>query len=103
MKRLTFTDAAEQDFEAIVDYIAQSNPRRAATFVRQLQQSCEGLVAMPHRSPSLPRHQASGIRRRVHGNYLIFYRVTDNTVEVLHILHGVMDYEGMLFPEPPSP
>ena len=34
-----------------------------------------------------------------HGNYLIFYRIADDTVEVLHVLHGARDYENILFPE----
>lgn len=40
-----------------------------------------------------------GVRRRPHGNYLIFYRVTPESVEVLHILHGARDYEAVLFPD----
>lgn len=38
------------------------------------------------------------MRHRVHGNYLIFYRVETEAVVVLHILHGAMDYAGLLFP-----
>jgi toxin ParE1/3/4 len=29
---------------------------------------------------------------------LIFYRVLNDTVEVLHVLHGARDYEAILFP-----
>jgi plasmid stabilization system protein ParE len=36
-----------------------------------------------------------GIRRRVHGNYLIFYRVREELVEVVHVLHGARDYETL--------
>ena len=54
---------------------------------------------MPERHPLLSRYEASGIRRRVFGHYLIFYRVDAQTVQILHILHGAMDYEAILFPE----
>lgn len=54
------------------------------------------LPDMPKRFPLLRRYRSSGIRRRVHGNYLIFYRI-DN--EIVHILHGAIDYEALLFPE----
>jgi toxin ParE1/3/4 len=40
-----------------------------------------------------------GIRRRPFGNYLIFYRVGANAIEVVHVLHGARDYERLLFPE----
>lgn len=99
MKRLVFTDSAEQDFEAIGDYIAQSNPRRASAFVQDIRESCATLIAMPERYALLSRHKSSGIRHRVHGNYLIFYRVTEETVEILHVLHGAMDYDQVLFPD----
>ena len=40
-----------------------------------------------------------GIRRRPFGNYLIFYRIGIDAIEVVHILHGARDYEPLLFPE----
>ena len=47
----------------------------------------------------MPRYEHLGIRRRVYGSYLIFYRVRTAEIEVLHILHGAMNYEPLLFPE----
>ncbi len=90
---------AEADLEAIVDYIAQDNPHRAFSFVRELRERCERLAETPRAFPLVPRYEDRGIRRRVHGAYLIFYRVNIDTVEVVHILHGAMDYEPLLFPE----
>ena len=37
------------------------------------------------------------LRRRVHGNYQIFYRVTDDLVFVVRVLHGARDYEALLW------
>ena len=97
--RLAFTDAAEHELEGIGDYIALENPARALSFVRELRRNCALLTAMPERHPLLPRYRNSGIRRRVYGRYLIFYRVEDDTVQIVHVLHGAMDYEAILFPE----
>lgn len=99
MRRLIFTDRAEADLEAIGDHIALDNPFRALTFVQELRRDCVELCTMPERYPVFERHRSLGIRRRVHGNYLIFYRVGIETVEVLHILHGAMDLGAILFPE----
>ncbi|WP_258608959.1 type II toxin-antitoxin system RelE/ParE family toxin [Mesorhizobium sp. AR10] len=88
MKRLVFTHQAETDLEAIGDHIALDSPLRAVTFIRELRDDCMGLQTMPTRYPLLPRHESSGIRRRVHGSYLIFYRISTDAVEILHILHG---------------
>jgi plasmid stabilization system protein ParE len=35
----------------------------------------------------------------VHGGHLIFYRVREESVDVIHIVHGATDYESLLFPE----
>ncbi len=87
------TDEAEGDLERIGDYIAQDNPGRALSFVRELREKCITLADMHNMFPLVPRY---GIRRRVHGNYMIFYRVETNQVVVVHILNGAMDYATIL-------
>ncbi len=42
--------------------------------------------------------EAQGIRRRLHRNYLIFYRVETDKLVVLHVLHGARDHVPILFP-----
>lgn len=79
--------------------IMQDSPVRAGTFVDELHESCESLGQSPRAFPLLPGYEDKGIRRRVHGNYLIFYRIAETGVEVLHILHGARDYERELFGE----
>jgi plasmid stabilization system protein ParE len=96
---IVVADEAAADLEAIGDHIAEESPRRAVAFVRELREACEGLGELPERFPLVPRYEHAGIRRRVHGNYLIFYRIGTESVEVIHVLHGAMDYEPLLFPE----
>jgi plasmid stabilization system protein ParE len=90
------TEAAEYDLERIGDYIAQDSPQRAITFVRELRDKCLGLADVPLAFPLVPRYEARGIRRRIHGNYLIFYRVDADEIVIVHILHGAMDYAAIL-------
>lgn len=94
-----FTAEAERDLEAIGDHIAADNPVRAVSFLAELRAACLGLAEFPGRFGLVPRYEALGVRHRVHGNYLIFYRIGDEHVDVLHILHGAMDYAAILFPE----
>lgn len=54
---------------------------------------------MAYAFPLLAGRDESGIRRRIYGRYPIFYRVEGETVQIIHILHGAMDYEAILFPE----
>jgi len=85
--------------ERIGDYITQDNPRRALSFVRGMRDRCLGLWNMPEAYPLVSRYEKHGVRRRVHGNYLIFYRVDAEQVTVLHVLNSAMDYAAILFPD----
>jgi plasmid stabilization system protein ParE len=44
----------------------------------------------------VPRYESIGIRRRIHGNYIIFYKIHQAQVFVLRILHGARDYGYLL-------
>ena len=94
------TAAAEADLERIGDFIARDNPARALSFIRELRAACERLIDAPEAFPLVPRYEKSNIRRRVCGNYLIFYRIEAEAIAVLHVLNGAMDYERLLFPDP---
>lgn len=89
---------AEYDLETIGDYIARDNPTRALTFMKELRAKCLDLADMPERFPLVPRYEANGVRRRIHGDYLIFYRIETRKVIIIHILHGVQNYGALLFP-----
>lgn len=91
------TASAESDLEQIGDFIAQDNPKRALSFVLELRDKCLHLAEMPYGFPLVPRYERYGIRRRVHGNYLIFYRIDVDQVTVIHVLHGAREYTAFLF------
>lgn len=87
---------AENDLEAIGDYIAKDSPDRAISFIRELRDKCLALAAVPHGFPIISRYESLGIRKQTHGNYLIFYRVGSDEITVIHVLHGARDYTETL-------
>lgn len=93
------TDEAQADLWRIGEYIALDNPRRAISFVDELEARCLALGDMPRAYPLVPRYEHTGVRRRPFGDYLIFYRVGPDVVHVLQVLHGAQDYEPLLFPD----
>jgi plasmid stabilization system protein ParE len=94
--RVTFSDEAEADLEEIGDTIAMDSPRRALTFVQELRRSCDGLGNNPRRFEVVERFKAYGVRRRVHGAYLIFYMIEGDEVAVMRIIHGSRNYVSLL-------
>jgi toxin ParE1/3/4 len=47
----------------------------------------------------VPGYEHHGIRRCPFRDYLIFYRIEDERIDIVHILHDARDYEPLLFPE----
>jgi toxin ParE1/3/4 len=78
-------------------WIKLDNPARAERFVSEIYDRCQSLSDMPKAFPLVPRWEEQGIRRRPYGDYLIFYRINGEMIDVLHIMHGARDYEATLF------
>lgn len=94
---VAYTDEAVADLERIADYIAADNAARAVTFVLEISDRCEDLAHMPDAFPLVSRYEHTGVRRRPFRNYLIFYRVANNRIDVLHILNSAQDMEAIMF------
>jgi plasmid stabilization system protein ParE len=98
--RVVITAAAKADLLAIRRTIAADNPTRAVTFTVELLDRCQALANTPRAYPLVPRYERFGVRRCVHGDDLIFYRLQPEVIEVIHILQGARDIEALLFGAP---
>ena len=98
MPLATILPSAESDLADIWDYIAQNSPDNADRFIDRIFQTCqENLASNPHMGR--PREELSpGLRSLILGDYIIFYRPIDSGVEVVRVLHGRRDIEGILGP-----
>lgn len=91
--RLLITPLAEQDLEEIGDYIALDNPKRAVSFVQELQTHCQKICLNPAGYRSRPE-LSDDLRSCAHGNYVIFFESTDDQVTIIRVLHGARDIPG---------
>ncbi|MDR2897761.1 MAG: type II toxin-antitoxin system RelE/ParE family toxin [Spirochaetaceae bacterium] len=88
---------ASQDLLDIVTYITEKlhAPQAAEAFVLALDKLVEQLSQHPYSYPlyldKIPLEYE--VRRAVVKNYLVFYAVTNNTVEIHRILYGGRDME----------
>ena len=97
--RLIYTEIAQRDIRAIGHHIRQHNPLRAASLVRGILACCRELQSFPDAFPLYPREGNLIMRRRVFGQYLIFYTVTQSTVTIVRVLHGARNLPELLFRE----
>lgn len=95
--RIILERHAEEDFTEHTDYIARDNPAAAIDFIEAVEQALSRLADMPEIGSARPfRHsRLEGIRMwpvPQFQNYLIFYRVRGEEIQVLRILHAAQDY-----------
>jgi toxin ParE1/3/4 len=93
--KVVLTASAKNDLLRIGDYIGKDNPQRPLSFVRELRFAALELGELHEMYPLIRRYKDQRLRRRVHGNYLILFRV-DRQVVVVRILHGAMDIDSLL-------
>jgi toxin ParE1/3/4 len=97
--KIFFIPLARAGLIDIGDYIAAGGRAVADHHVTGLEQACLRIADNPLMHALLEGHEKTGVRRRVHGKYLVFYRTTNGSVEIPRILHGARDYEAILFGE----
>jgi toxin ParE1/3/4 len=95
------TPDAEADLEGIGDRIAERNAIRAVSYVREVRERCHRIGDFPHAGPPRPQW-GEGVRIALHGRYVIVYRVRDETVQILRVVHGARNLDA-LFEEEPLP
>lgn len=89
---------AEQDLSDIVDYLNTLSPDVALRYYDLLTEEIASLAQMPNRCPK-PRDlalAAKGYRYLIVKDYLIFYVVSGNTVEIRRIVYGRRNYQSFL-------
>jgi plasmid stabilization system protein ParE len=96
--RAVFSDEADRDFELIGDSIAEDNPTRAVTFLKELRIACAGLVETPLRFAELESFEHLGWRRRFHGRYALIYVVDQNELTILRVLSLALAMKSALDP-----
>lgn len=95
LAQLLITPLAEQDLEAIGDYIAQDNPRRALSFIEELRNQCERIARNPQGYRTRPE-LGEGLRSCAHGHYVIFFEANAQDVLIIRVLHGARDLPNLL-------
>jgi plasmid stabilization system protein ParE len=89
---------AQQDLLAVIDYLNTLSGEVALRYYDTLTEQIASLSQMPERCPR-PKNlalAAKGYRYLVVHDYLVFYVVSGDTVQIRRILYGRRDYERLL-------
>ena len=89
---------AQQDLLEIIEYLNTLSPEAALRYYDLLTEQIASLSRMPERCPK-PKDlalAAKGYLYLIVENYLVFYIVSDDTVQIRRILYGRRDYRLLL-------
>ncbi len=89
---------AENDLNEIVDYLSTLSEQAALKYFDLIISKIETLAVMPERCPFIKDTQLRlrGYRFLRINNYLVFFIVKQNVVEIRRILYAKRQYEGLL-------
>lgn len=93
--RVEFSRWVEGDLEAIGDFIAEDNPTRAVSFIREIRDKIERIGRQPllyQLRPEIGRDA----RLAVVGRYVILFRVIGEIVRIERIVYGGRDLPELL-------
>ena len=90
MLTLLWSPKALDELDNLTDYIGEHNPSAADRLTDRIESCAEQLTQFPymHRAGRVP-----GTREAVvTPNYVLVYRVTEDAVEIVHLLHTRQQY-----------
>ena len=88
--RIEVSSLVEGDLDAIADYIAHDNPRRALSFLRQIRAQILALGQRPLRFRSRTALDDDA-RMALVGRYGILFRIRDDAVRVERVVYVTGD------------
>ena len=89
---------AKQDLEEVIGYLNTLSPDAASKYYDLLVEEIVSLSKMPERCPK-PKDLAlavKGYRYLIVKNYLVFYVIIGDTVQIRRILYARRDYRALL-------
>jgi toxin ParE1/3/4 len=94
MPKVTRTPAAERDLASITDRIAADNLGAAMRFYDEVDRRLKLIARYPRMGEAVD-HLAPGMRRHTLGDYLLFYRLCGDGIELIRVLHGARDIDRL--------
>jgi len=95
---IRYLPAAQQDLTDILDYIKLDNLSAAHKLIQDIDTAISALEEFPNMGAPLSdmRLRSLNYRALIIGNYLVFYVIKDEIVEIRRILHGKRKYAFLL-------
>lgn len=93
MRRLVYRASAQRDIEQITIYVTRETGDQALgrDFIARLRARCGKLRSLSATLGTARPELGDGVRSTPANGYVIFFRYTENAIEIINILHGSRD------------
>ncbi len=92
--KVVFTKSARLDLLSIGDWIAEQDGDFARSYIGKLSEAALSLAEMPGKGVARSQWGA-GVRVWFVDRYVIAYRIKDDVVEIVCIVHGARDLDRL--------
>jgi toxin ParE1/3/4 len=86
--KVVYTEDALKDLDAIAEWLSVHYPAVASRVEWRIRSAVARIARWPQSARRSANHPAVRVTSLDRYPYRIFYRVTDDTIEILHIHHG---------------
>ena len=91
---------AQVDMEGIFEYISVTlcNPTAARDLINDFKKAFEKIRIFPESCQRIDNEYVKdkSLRKLIVNNYIAFYRVKDDEIQVVRVLYGMRDYQNIL-------
>ena len=94
-KKVIWTNEVYQDLESIAEYISKDSVYYATAFVEEVLAAGKDLNQFPERGRWVPEINDNDIREIFVKSYRLIYKIKENEVIILALIHGARDLESL--------
>jgi plasmid stabilization system protein ParE len=96
--KIIYLPVAVKDLHQIIDYIASDKLSAVQKFLQNIDQTLKKLSSFPNLGliPKDAYLKSKGYKILIIDNYLIFYLIKKDIIEIQRILHGKRKYQFLL-------
>lgn len=91
---------AEQDMQDIFQYISVnlSNPSAALRLIGDFENAFDRISSFPESCQLIQNEYVKDktLRKIIVNDYLVFYRVKNDEIQIIRVIYGMRDYESLL-------
>jgi toxin ParE1/3/4 len=89
--KIVWTEPAVEDLRELHAYIARDSAVYASDFAERIISAAESVLAHPKLGRVVPEQHDENVRELLYQHYRIIYRVKNDLIAMLAVIHGARD------------